>query len=316
VIRLSAAAALGRGAANLRANRELVLVAVGGSVAIFGIIFLSILPWVATLGVDLEWFTGKTDLTELRDFVDGMKSPQELVARLGGLVLSVLFAFTLASFLYCWYFGGILGVLVAGDAQAPPGDGREPALFRTFSLRFFVHESGRLLWRVFLFLNLFLLLWTLVLLLVVVAVVALGVFGKDAGLGAGCAVACGALLPVGFVSFALLAAMELGQADLVRPESGVLAATAAGFRALSRRLGGSMLLLLLLIVASVLVAMAATALELLGDAALSGAAAFVFKAIFLLVRAVVGAVINLAITAAFIALFRDDAARNAAPVTV
>jgi hypothetical protein len=313
VNRLSAAAALGRGAANLRANRELVLVAAGGSVAIGVIVVLSVLPWLATLGLDLDTFSEPTDLGRLREFFGGLQSPQEILARLGGLLLSVTLAFTLATFLYCWYFGGILGVLVAGDAQAPPGAGREPAIFRTFSLRFFVHEAGRLLWRVFLYLNLFFLFWTLLLVLVVIAIAGAGLLGTDSGFAAGCAVACGALLPVAFVSFALLAAMELGQADLVRPQSGVLAATGAGFRALSRRLGASALVLLLLVVASVAIATAAAAVEFVVDVSLSGAPAFALKAILLLVRLVVGAVVNLAITAAFVALFRDDAARNAAP---
>lgn len=311
--RLSAASALGRGIANLRANRELIPLAAGGSMAIAAIVLLSILPWASSLGLKPEWFVGSPpEAEDLKELVRGLGPVAELLPRLGGMLLSFALALTLTSVLYCWYFGGILGVLFAGDAQAPPGGDREPALFRTFAWPLFVHEGSRLLWRLMLYIGLFLLFWLLLAVVVVLAFAAAGMLGQESGFGVGCAVACGALLPILFVAFALFGAMAYGEADLVRPASGVFAACAAGFRTLSRRLGATLLVMLVLFGASFGIALFSSAVDLFTSFALAGAAAFAFKALLLVVELVLGAVVNLAVTAAFIALYRDDAALPAA----
>ena len=134
--RLSAVDALGRGAANVRANLELLVVTTLGSVAIALLVILSFLPWVATLGFDLDGLSSQApDPKRIEDLFDQLAGGGELIARLGGFLLSLSLALTLASVIYCWYQGGILGLLVAADAQAPQGAGREPILFRIWSPR-------------------------------------------------------------------------------------------------------------------------------------------------------------------------------------
>lgn len=309
--RLSAIDALARGAANVRANPQLVAVSVAGSVALLVLVLLSFLPWLGAIGFDASWLTGAgPDPAKLRALADRFGSLDDLVARLGGFLLAVSLALTLASIVYCWYQGGILGVLVAGDAQAPAGGGRDALLFRTFSLPFFVHEAQRLTWRLLLFYSLFFAVFLAVIVLAAALLAAAGLAGGERGVAAGCALACGLLLPLLFVGFALLAAIQLGQAELVRPESGVLAATRAAFATLGRRLGAAALLVVLFLLVSFVVGIGFGVVNFVADLALSGrpAALVALHVGFWLVQVAVSAVFNLVFTAAFVALARSEAA--------
>lgn len=307
--RLTAVEALGRGAANVRANLELLVVTTLGTVAIGLMVVLSFLPWIATLGLDPSWLSGQApDPQRIEDFFDQLAQGGELLARLGGFLLSFSLALTLASILYCWYQGGILGLLVAGDAQAPQGPGRESILFRIWSFRHFLFEAHRLTWRLLLFLTLFLAIWAAFAALTLGLFVGAGLLGSERGAATGCAVACGILLPLMFVGFALMAAAQLGQADLVRPESGVLAATRNAFSILGRRLGAAAALLAIFFVVSLGLGIAFATVGLVTDFVASSQPAihFALRALLMLFQLVAGGLVNLVSAAAFVALVRSE----------
>ena len=309
--RLSAADALGRGAANVRANRELVLVSALGSIAIVALMVLSFLPWIPALGIDASWFSAEhPDPQKVVDAIEKLGDPAELLARLGGFLLAFAVASTLGSILFFWYQGGSLGVLVAGDAQAPAGGGREPILFRTWAGRFFVHEANRLTWRMCGFYTLFLTIWTLFGGLTVLLFAGAGLLGSHAGAGAGCAVACGILLPLVFVSFTLYAAMVLGQVDLVRPESRIGSATRGAFSILGRRLGAAIALFAILIVVGVGVGIGFAIVGLVSDLLLASHTVVhaIFRVVLGLFQMVASAAVGLVVNAAFVALARSEAA--------
>jgi hypothetical protein len=315
VKRLTAVEALGRGTANVRANRELVGVATAGSLAIVALVFLSFLPWIAALGIDPAWFTGQQpDPEKIGELFEGlfatMGSVSELLARLGGLLLSLSLSLTLASLFFCWYQGGTLGVLVAGDAQAPAGGGREPILFRTWSRRLFLFEARRLTWPLLLFYSLFFGFWLLVGAVTVGIFAGAGLLGSRSGAAAGCALVCGMLLPLMFVSFALYAAMQLGQVDLVRPASSVAVATRAAFSILGRRLGAAAALMSIFVVVSVGFGIAFGVVGLVADLLLSSRVVLgaTVRVVLGLVQMAVGAAVGLVFMAAFAALVRSESA--------
>lgn len=307
--RLSAVDALGRGTANVRANLELLAVTTLGSIAIGALAILSVLPWLATLGADLGLLPGRTpDPQQVGEMLARVLSGGDLLARLGGLLLSFSLAMTLASVLYCWYQGGILGLLVAADAQAPQGPGREPILFRIWSMPLFLHEAQRLTWRLMWFVSLFLGIWLVVGAITVGLFAGAGLLGSSQGAGAGCALACGILLPLMFVGFVLLAAAELGQADLVRPESGVITATRNAFAILGRRLGAAAALLSIFFVVSFGLGIAFTTVGAVGGLVFGSSPVldFTFRGVLLLLQLACGGLVNLVSAAAFVALVRSE----------
>ncbi len=311
--RLSTFDALGRGSANARANFELIVASFVGTLILVAIVLAAIVPWMATIGLDASWLWGDTKLPDdLPALWRLASSPAELLARIGSVILSLTVALTLASIVFCWYFGGILGVLVAADAQAPAGAGRESILFRAWSRDLFFQEARRLVWKVMLYYSLFGAIWFFVALLCGGAVAAAVLIGAQAGVGAGFAVGCGALLPLLFVLFAVLAAMQIGVADLPRHGSGARAATRAGFTVLGRRLGASLLIVVFFFVASAILAAGFTTVEIVVDLALSAVPllALALRCVLFGVQLFVGAALNIAAAASFVALLRNELATD------
>ena len=311
---LAAVDALGRGWANARANLELVGVTTLVSLAMVIIVIAAFLPWIAALGIDPAWFSsGRPDPDAVGDAIRSFFAGADLLVRVGGFLLSLLVATTLASLVYCWCQGGVLGVLVAGDAQAPAG-GREAVLFRTWSRGLFLHEARRLTWRLFWFYSLFVLAWSVLGALTFLLFFGAGLLGMKDGFAAGCAMACGILLPLFFVSFALYAAMLYGQVELARPDGRVGAATRGGFALLGRRLGAAAAILGVVIVVSLGFGLGFSAVGLIGDLLLKGSlvAAAAFQAVLTIAQIVVNAIVALFGTAAFVAIARSEAA-NAEP---
>jgi hypothetical protein len=251
VKRLTTFESLGRGIANVRGNRELVVVVAAGSVALASILGLSLAPWFAALGIKLEWLFGsQPTLAELGEVGRALLASGPLLPRVVLFVCALGAALTVASIIYCWYFGGALGVLYAGDAQAPAGGGREPLLFRTWNRSFFLGESRRLVWKMFWFYSFFVGVWLLLILLLATIGLAAVIFGSRSGPIAGIALGCGAFLPFLFVVFLALAGTELGQGAAVDPELDVTACCRLAMRVLGARLGATTALILIFISAN------------------------------------------------------------------
>ena len=239
--RLSALDALGRGLSNVRGNLEVVAAATAGSVGILALVVVSLVPWLGVSILAPQRFAGgqRLEPDQIAAWLSRLASPRDLLAQAGLGLLALVVGLTAASVLYGWIWGGVLAVLHAGDAQAPPGGGRGAELFRTWSRKFFALEAARLTWKLLLFLSLFFTLMLAVLLALGLLVAAAVVVGARSGVATGLALGCGGLLPLLFVYFAVSGAMWMGQVELVRPEVSVAAATRAGFALLGRRLGAS-----------------------------------------------------------------------------
>jgi hypothetical protein len=252
VTRVGALEALGRGLVNVRANAELVPAVTAGTLAVFLLLLASFLPWLGALGLDpRDLVAGEPpDFDALAGAARAGLAPEGIVARFGVAFTAIALGLIVSSLMYCWYWGGALGVLVAGEAQAPPGAGRAPAVFRTFSARFLLGEARRLTAPVLLFLSLFLGLM-LLLLVALGALFALALaLGERRGGGAGLAVGCGGAFPLLFAWIALLLALWFGQVELPRRGIGVRAAATLGFRWLGARLGAALALFALFLCAS------------------------------------------------------------------
>jgi hypothetical protein len=309
VTRLTALDALGRGIANVRGNLEVVLASAAGSIAVLAVVVLSLVPWLGSgAGELVRRFTAAG--ADVPDPAAIFGRSLAAVSDLWGLILAVGVGLTAASVVYAWYFGGLLGVLAAGDAQAPPGTGRGSELFRTWSLRFFFGEASRLVWRVLLFYSLVLAILLVVLVGFVVLIGAVAATAASSGSSIALLLGCGGLLPLTFAFFVVAAALSLGQVVLVRPSSSVLAATRTGFSLVGRRLGAVLALYALLIVASIVVGVLEMAAGFLAGLLFVGVPALATGAQIALfvVQLLVGALINLVFVAAFVALVRGEQA--------
>jgi len=308
---LAALEALGRGISNVRGNVELVGVSAAGSLTVIAVVVLTLIPWLGLGGDDLRSLLnvvlgqgGAGDVATL-----GARSWQVL-SHLWQFLLAFTIGSTIASFVFAWYFGGVLGVLVAGDAQAPPGPGRSHELFRTWSRRFFVGESNRLTMRVLLYYSVCLSL-LLGVMLVFGLVVGLGVSLAGAGTAA-LAIGCGAALPFFFAFFATALAISIGQVTLVPAEGGlwpvVRDAVRSGYVLLGRRLGAALGLYVLLLCASFAIALVEGGASLFLSVALRTheTARLVFQGALFFVELMVGAYLNLVLAAALVALVRAE----------
>ena len=307
--RLGALEALGRGIANVRGNLELVGVSAGGSLVVLAVVLLTLVP---------AFGLGGDELASLLGLTSGEASPGDLatllsrswavVTNLWSVVLALGIGMTLGSLVFSWYFGGVLAVLVAGEAQAPPGGGRGGELFRTWSWRFFLGEATRLVWRVLFFYSLWLLFVLFAVLLLGALIVLAVVVGSRAGAGTGFALGCGGALPLTFLLFAVLGAMHLGQVQLVAPASGVGAATRAGVALLGRRLAAVVALFALFFATSLAIGLAEAGAGLALSGALAGQplAHGVAQGLLLVVQLMVSAFLNLLLVASFVALARSE----------
>jgi len=316
--RLGAFDALSRGIANVRANPWVILVAFLATLVTVVVAIASALPWLGLLGLEPGDLVGAprspVDPGVLFERLRLLFSPGELMAKFWIGLLSFTVGLTAASLIYAWSWGGILGVLSAGDAQAPPGTGRPPMLFRTWSPRLLVGEGHRLAIRL-------LLVWcvlqltALVLLVLVGAAVALGVaFGARHGMGAGFAVGCGAVIPVALLLIVVAMGGWLSKLQVVDPRHGVGSAIRAGFELLGRRLGAALVLSLLFFVLSIASSMAisvsTTLLQLVTMT--STAASGLVLALVLLLQWLAAAALSVTFNAAGIALVRSERALESA----
>ena len=227
----------------VRANWELIPLAVLQTAALTGLGIASLLPFYFVLDVEaLDLYAGPEA---------GAAWVSELTARLyerlgsPALWLAVLSsAAVLVAALACYSFfqAGIFGVLTTADRQAPRSASGHAAWFRTYSWAEFQGRGGRDLWRFFWLFHLVLLLGLAWSLLAALALVAAGVVAGSGGFGAGVAVGCAAVLPLGFLLVLLTFCALFSQAVVAGGDRSAWFAVRAGLRLATRRLGAVALL--------------------------------------------------------------------------
>jgi hypothetical protein len=309
---LSAVETIQRGLVNTRANWELVLVQFLQILLATVLMIAGLLPPLAVLGfADLDLSSSHVeDLSAL------MVSASDLLARgkeawalLLAAVAVTLGIWMMALLVHCFFQGGIYGVLMAGDRQAPPGKPRTWSFFRTFSVRDLRGWGSRYLWRYFWLLNLFFAIATLWLLLPMgLASAALWIdarWGGAAGLGFG----CGGILLFLFSAFVLAFWLSLAQADLAREESSVWSATRQGLQVLSRRLGAVILVAVVGMLASLTLSAMVMAFSLLGQLGLGSSLASQvgWMVVVNVTQLVLSCSVGVAFIAVLIALARSEA---------
>ncbi len=312
--RLSAFEALGRGLANLRGNFGLVAIVLAGSLAVVGIALASLLPLLGTAGLELADLAGEPDPARVAAALEGFDFARLLSGGFGAALLVLLAGLTLASLVQCWVQAGLLGVLGAGDAQAPPGPRRPALAFRTFSPRFFAAEASRLFGRLLAYYALLLGFGMVWMLLVAALVLVAALAGARWGGGAALALGCGGAIPVVFAFAALALAATFGQGDLPRAEGTAAAAVRMGLAVLGRRFGACLGIYALMIAAAVAIAVfqggASFAVRLAwGPGSALGAS---LEVALLLFQTLAQALVGVAVAATAIALVRAERAAEPA----
>ncbi len=309
---LAAIDCIQRGVSSLRANWELVLIQLLQSVVVTVIAAAGLLPPLAVVGFGV--FSAFRDLTP----GDPLALSRLLAAWLDALTVNVpallaaagatLLVWVAAFLVYCWFQGGIYGVLAMADRQAPPGAVRGVDWFRTYTWRDLRGWGGRYVWRYFRF-------WNLVLLLAVLwalasaAAFALAVWGQTKwGLGAALGIGCGAALPIvfGWVTLALWAG--LAAAALAEETAGATSASRQALAVLGRRLGGVLLIVLVFLAAALAISLVFAPLSLAFDFVLreNFLASLSASVVLGLAQSMLSALLGVAIVAAFIALVRSE----------
>lgn len=309
--RLSAIDALARGFANVRANRELVLVQVASGLLLAASIVVPMLYFFVRLGVPLKAFTSGTPEGLAQALAEVQVDFARLASTLGLGLLVMLVVGTIVFILHCWFQAGTLAVLLAGEAQAPPVRTAPAAVFRTFSWSGFVGWASRYGLRIFWVVNLFLLLILLLLLLASLPFLfAAGLSGEEFSL-VGCVIGCGLALPIGFALLVIVMAMMVAQICAVEEGSTALGSFRRGFRITGNRLGGLLLLYLLAICGSLAVSTFFGAAGLLARFALGGfpLAHSLLSAGLGVVELALGVCVTLLMTAAAVALVRCELRR-------
>ncbi len=312
--RLSGLDALGRGIANVRANRELVVVQLAAGLILAASILVPVLLFFSRLGIPLAIFTAD-DPEKVRQALAAVQLDLGQIASTLGLgLLLFLVVGTLVFIVYCWFQAGTLAILVAGEAQAPPVRQAPPAVFRTFSWAGYFGWASRYGWRIFWVNNLFLIFLTLVLAALILPLVLVGRLMAGSGALIACAAGCGLALPLGFVSLVLVLAMIVAQICAVEEGATVRSATKRAFSITGNRLGSLLLLYLLLIAGSIAVTILFGSVGLVVKLALAGSGLLltVVSALLGLVEFVASTGLTLAMTAAIVALVRAELRISAA----
>lgn len=303
-----------RGALNLRGNRRLLLTVVLKSVLSVLIAGVTLIPVLRLLGLAeayLEMLAGRPRLFSevMAEWAVGFELPPQmpwvlLLLGLGGLIQIVVQTF---------FDAGALGILAAGDRQAPsqaPSDGALTAdWFETFNWREFTGRGAQIIWRV--------LFWRLVVgfVLALISLLPFALLGmlvegtRGVALLAGC---FGSLVLLTLISLAWIwwwvVEMHMSYLRLG-------AAFRAGSRSFLRR-GGAWLLLtgiggLLLIAALIPVLLLASSIQLVGGNGIT--AIVIAQLISSVLQGLIFGSVMLLIWGAAIALARD---RPAATGTV
>ena len=308
---LSAVDAIRRGLVNLRANWELLIFQVLQVLIVSVLVVVGFLPPLSVLGFSdlLAFESAAQDLPSVVESLSGVvnRGREAWMLLLASLVLTSAI-WLMATLVYCYFQGGIYGILVAGDRQAPPGRPRGWQWFRTFTATGLRGWAARYLWRYFWLLNLFLMISTLWLLvplgLLLMTVWGEAQWGTPAALGIG----CGGAIPVIFSMLVLAFWAQLAQAELARQDSGVWLATRRGLQILGRRLGAVILLGCLLTVVMVTITVSVAVLSTFLDffSGVGSAAKWTGHLMLTLVEWGLSSVITVAFAATLVALVRSE----------
>ncbi len=311
---LAAIDCIQRGCTSLRANWELVLVQLLQSLLVTALVVVGLLPPLAVLGLSAgdAWRqlqsgdpTAAQGVAEALLAAVGASGPALLAAGAATMLVWLL-AFLVA----CYLQGGIYGVLATADRQAPLGELRRPAWFRTFSWRDVQGWGRRNLWRFFLLWNLVLAVAGFWLLASAAWLVAAALGGERWGAGAAAGIGCGGALPLlfGWVTTALWASLSL--AALADGGLGVLAAARRGAAVLGRRLGGVLLVFLLFVVVAFALTLVFAPLSVAFDLVLREQlmANLAASAVLGLAQSLLSALVGIALVASLIALVRSEGA--------
>lgn len=258
-----------RGFLSLRANLGLVWMGVAQSLLFTFLFLLSLLPPVVVIGGVALLSEDFSDPAALERWLTDL-GPQ-LAARLPAVALGLLASLLiglLAVFVWAWFQGGILGVLLAAERQAHPEAGRRAGgwqWFRTFSFREFSGWGGRNLWPMFWFFHLMLTLWTLFAFGFVLLVGGAGFAYEQWGGGAAFGLGCGGMIPLLFLGWVLSAWTLVAQPAVAQPGLGAWRGSVFGFRVVGRRLGASSLILSLTILVSIVLALIVTMGQVTSD---------------------------------------------------
>jgi len=312
---LSAVSCLQRGVTNLRANWELVFVSWLQGLLTAGLILVGFAPPLGVLGfASFDWLaTSEVEWTEFLAHAGELMNRGSDAWMLLGASLLVSSAIWLLAFLvYCFFQGGILGILMAGDRQAPDGRSRGWQWFRTFSGRDLRGWGGRFLWRYFWLLNLMAaigMLWVLVV-VVVFGLTVLG--GEQWGAAAAFGIGCGSSIPLAFGAILLVLWTNLAQVDLAREDSRVGLALRRALNLVGRRLGAVTLIFLVALVLAIFLGVGVSILSVLAGLFLpeTGVGAWAGTVVQLGLSGlemIVGSVVAVGFSASLVSLVRSEA---------
>jgi hypothetical protein len=250
-MRLSAIDSIQHGLLNLRANWQLVIAQFLQTLSVTVISILGLLPIVFALG--FTFVRGALENFDSRGGSELLERVLEAGVPLVVALLATILIWTIAFVVYCYFMGGIFGVLAQGERQALSAEAGWKS-YRAFSTRGFFDFSERLTWPIFWLVNVFVLIGLIVLAGCAVIVVGL-VMLLDQGpqvvrFGLGCLV----LLLLALFMMFLSVWMQLALAELARGTRGFLSAVKAALAIAGKRLPGVAVLFLLLIVASITMA--------------------------------------------------------------
>jgi hypothetical protein len=254
-MRLTAIDCVHRGLLNVRANWQLVLVQWAQTLILVVLTVVGFLPLVAALGLhNLMPFEGTPeDWSGLfNDILSRVPQTLSGCLPLALALVATSLIWLVAFFVYCYFQGGIYGILASADRQAAPGHPQGWQWFQTFNLKDFRGWGSRYMWRYFWLVNLIvlvMLVWaTLSLGLVALAFFAAQRWGAMAAFGIG----CGGSIPWFFGSLVLALWSNVAMADLALEDSGVRLAARRSLQTLGSRFWAVLLLLLLVVIAGLI----------------------------------------------------------------
>ena len=255
---LSAFDSVHRGFVNTRANWELIFFQWLQGLLVLILSVAGLLPPLAVLGFARPSVLGSavSDWPSLLENVTGLmeRGRDSWLLLLVSLVVSSAI-WLIAMMVYCYFQGGIYGVLTAGDRQAPSGAPKGSQWFRTFSSRDLRGWGGHFMWRFFWLFN-FVILMSMLWLLLPIVLVLISVWGGETwGGGAGFAIGCAGAIPITFCLLVFALWTNLAQATLVGQDAGVLQAARGGLKVLGRRLGAVLFIFIVVILGSVFVSL-------------------------------------------------------------
>lgn len=261
---LSAFDSVHRGLVNTRANWELILFQWLQAMLAGVLVLVGLLPPLAVLGFG-QLLRLETLASDWPSLLAGASSVLQRGIDSWLLLLVSLVVTTaiwlVAMMVYCFFQGGIYGVLRAGDRQAPGGAPGDSRWFRTFNWRDLRGWGRYFMWRFFWLFHL-LVLVSFAWLLIPVALVASSIWsGEQWGGTAGLAVGCAGAIPVLFSLLVLALWTGLAQATLVGQDGGVWQAARTGLRLLGGRLGTVVFIFIVVLVASIVASLTVSILS-------------------------------------------------------